>query len=728
ADDPLHGVAGKLAQAIARPEIIVFTISVALPIFTAETGNSRDRSIRYGQFLVKHVASQLEHNCYDDVYDVSKPFDEFIAGLDECDRPEFIFSASPQCILPLNYDRVQIPKLMWCHDTDLFLYRGYDNFLSNTINIVTTSQEHFELSRSLGVPAVSNIMSDTLCMPARETRLSEDKDIDILFTGAAVIGLHSEKSRFVYYLNKISDEFSVRVVDGHLPEREYDDLLKRSRFTPIINRYAGATSPRWREGLAQGGLLLFPQGTPYADIAPGAFPFRADHVEEDLRCHLRARRDTASHAGSPYNVDEILPGIDAGLAFLRDSREKQVERQLRFCLFQTLLEGAKTPAPRVPPPRRITWYVPPVDAMQWGRDLVKSRMLGLADGADAASWRDDRDYNNAALIYVQVIHALKTTPSERARCEARRHEIMAAGLERYPRSLLLRFNDAHWDFMQHVKDGSPVSDGVVAKFQAILRDSSTLDFDPESSDLGVAYTLSNLDQVFPYYDYGQMMVCWLVHQRTPESAGALELVEPRQVVLAAVHGYLAWAALLRAPQGDIAATEAAAGHLRISLQLFGGNLPVKQLYFRSLARAYATAEGRHLARDLLNAFFVLVNHYPAALATDIGPALAAAEQLDEPETLARLVEEWATFTGPVAFVGRNRVNDRMVQMLQVIRYQHLFPPRLKDRIAQWRQGKLGHQGKLDWTAMTQHERDLFTALSHDEWRQGLRAYRSTRGE
>jgi len=285
--------------------------------------------------------------------------------------------------------------------------------------------------------------------------------------------------------------------------------------------------------------------------------------------------------------------------------------------------------------------------------------------------------------------------------------------------LLLRFNDAHWDFMQHVKDGTQVSDQTLAKFHNLILDFPRLDFDPAASDLGIAYTLSDIDLVFPYYDYGQLLVRWLVHRRTPSLTGVEAPVDPRNAVLAAVHGFIGWGEVLRAPAGDVAAAKTALRAFRTSLSIFEDNLPVKKLAFRCLATAFTTAGGTHFAADLLDAFVVLASKYPAVLATDIGAALAAAEQLGEWKTLQYLVEEWACFTGPITFVGRNHVHDRIAQMLAVIRHQRFFPSSLKDRIALWR------SGSVDASSLPQRDRDLLTALAHDQWRQRLHRHRAS---
>lgn len=707
--DPVRAVADALAQAIQSPEIVVWVMAQSVPIFTSESANARDPEIRYGQFLARHVTSQLDRNCYEGVYDFNRPLDTFIDSLPAVERPRFLFSASPQFLLPEGYERVRQGRYMWCHDTDLFLYRGYDNFRANTVNIVTTSQEHFELSRALGVPAAANLMSDTLCMPAHPTRRGGTKDIDVLLTGGSVLTLHSEKARWIYHLNKLGKDFSIQVVDGHLSQAEYQDLLARTWFTPIVNRYAGATSPRWREGLAQGGLLLFPQGVPYDHIVPGCLPVRAEALAEDLRRHLQGRRDHAGQADSPYDTDGFFDRVDDGLAFLRHSRDRQVERQLRFCLLLDLLRpldrAQRTPAVA----RRFSWYVPTVDVRLWGETATRKQAIAAAHCAETGPWRDDKDCNNAALMQVQMEYALPLSAAERAQGRLAWRRIIDQGLGRFPHSLLLRFNQAHWGFMEQIADGVP-PDGQA--FAALLDDFDTLAFDAPGADLGIAYVLGNRDKVFPYYDYGQLVLCRLVRDASPGLPRRHDLAEPRQVVRAAVLGYVGWARALAATDQDAAALAEALTWMNRSLAAHGDNLPLLQLRQQTATRLFVRAPGKDTAQSVLDGFVALAEKYPAALATDIVPALDAAARLGRDDLRRALLREWDDFTAPIRFAGPFPLHARMAVMDGVLRHAQSLPAALAERLAAWRRDGLP-------SGLPQRDADLARAQAFRVWRQRL---------
>ncbi|WP_341913733.1 hypothetical protein [Ferrovibrio terrae] len=684
---PYGLVAQKLMRLIETQDISVFTISVTLPIFTAESEKARRPILRYGQFLVKHVGTQLEKNAYDSEYKPTEPLDEFIDRLPAEERPLFIWSMSPQAVLPKNYEKVKLPKLMWCHDTDIFLYRGYDNFRLNDINIVSTSQEHFELSRALGTPVVSNIMSDTLCMPSGAAHLPEQKDIDLLLTGSTVVSFHSEKARFTYQLSKLSDEFNIVVVDGHLPEDTYLSLVKRSHFVPIANRYAGATSPRWREGLSAGAMLLYPEGTPYSEITPGTFSYRAATMETDIRHHLRMRRDTGHMPGSPYNAAEVFPRIDAGLAFLRDAREKQVERQFKFNTFMLLLHETEAGTVSVPDAhRRLTWYVPPVDGKLWTPQNVKPRMLAIGDALVESDFLDEKDYNNAALLYEQLNHFPGVSEAERVHCEARKQLLLEQGLSRYPDSLLLNFNAAHWAFMDAVCAGGVPGQPALSGFQSVIDRGAQLTFDPICSDFGVAYTLLHRDAVFPYYDYGQTFLKQLVRQNTPGYHPPEALADLKDIVLAAAHGYLGWGCILAAPAGNEDATRRALEHFERSLAIYDDNLPLKRLRFECLVRAYRPNGDQTIAASIVDSYLDYAEKLPAALLTDIHLVLPSLDEKDDADALRYLLSEWHRYERSVGFAEPEDLEAVLRKGTVIMRYEKYFPQSLRQSLKLWREG------------------------------------------
>jgi len=675
-----YKIAQSLARLIETPDINIITISLITPIFTTEADNTRSPVIRYGQFVSKQVTNQLETNAYD--YDFSDPFDKFLKSLPKHETPTFIYSMSPQTILPLHYDRIKIPKIMACHDTDIFLYRGHDNFRLNDLNIVATSQEHFEISRGLNTPVVTNLLCCAMT-PTLPRQPKTDKEIDILFTGSSVTSIHSEKSRFLYQILKLSNEFNIQIFDGHLPENEYLDLLDRSNFTPIINRYAGTPSPRWCESLLSGSHLLYPENTLFGEVTSGTFSFRSNDLENDFRRHLKAFKDTKNVSGSPYNTAETFPTIKNELSFLKISREKKVERQLRFCIFSMLVQQRKNIRAEQQPHQRLSWYVPGVDARLWGRDHVQNTTLSIADKLNKDRFSDDIEFNNAALIYIQILHALNPDSKTIEHCLKRSSEIIEQGLKRFPNSLLLRFNKTHWAFMLCVRNSTPFPSYLKKDLEFLIRDFQQLEFNPLGSDVGIGYTVMHYDRVFPYYDYGQLIVKYCVRKNTPDFKPKEQLTEPREVILGAIYGYLAWEILLSKKQIDVSLMKSTLIHFNTSFSLYEDNLPLKHLLFDSLATCYQCFHDQSLVPELINAFYSYAEKYPTALALDMHRVLPAIEKMKDEKSMRYLINEWATFSKAISFLGKDKYN-RFETIGVIMKYYRYFPDWLKKRIEQLR--------------------------------------------
>ena len=92
-------------------------------------------------------------------------------------------------------------------------------------------------------------------------------------------------------LAELGNRYKVQVIEGHMPEEQYFEVISHAKFLPVVNRYAGSPSPRWRDALANCAFLLYPEGTFYGEIAPGCFPFKAETMVRDVAGHVQ-RIDT----------------------------------------------------------------------------------------------------------------------------------------------------------------------------------------------------------------------------------------------------------------------------------------------------------------------------------------------------------------------------------------------------------------------------------------------------
>src|SRR6202166_4746200 len=88
----------------------------------------------------------LKNNAYD--YSPVDSFDTFIGELPNAEKPDILFSLSPQWLLAKDFHKVRVPKVVWCHDSDAFQYRNVSNYALYDAAICNCSQEHFELSQA----------------------------------------------------------------------------------------------------------------------------------------------------------------------------------------------------------------------------------------------------------------------------------------------------------------------------------------------------------------------------------------------------------------------------------------------------------------------------------------------------------------------------------------------------------------------------------------------------
>jgi hypothetical protein len=399
-DDPtLWDAADKFRGLLSRDNINVFVTGAILSVFPEHFSESFIAPVyKYGAITVKYVASQLGENAYD--YSPADSFDTFIDALPAAEKPDILFALSPQWLLAKDFHKVSVPKVIWCHDSDAFQYRNVDNYGLYDAAICNCSQEHFELSQ--GTPdlfCAANMLLHPLATPFPEASSSREKKYDIIFTGSALAPFHSEKPRFLFNLAELGSKYTVRVVEGHMPEKEYFELISHAKFLPVVNRYAGSPSPRWRDALANGAYLLYPEGTFYGEIAPGTFPYRAETMSTDVGGHIER---FALGTDPAYDLSEVVPQINERFAIHRLPREESFERLLKYALFVGLI-WPRPAAPAKRRQRRLVWLTPAVDCGLFGTNHVKDQidLFGSHIGPD--DLLDDIDYNNAAHLHAQMV-------------------------------------------------------------------------------------------------------------------------------------------------------------------------------------------------------------------------------------------------------------------------------------------------------------------------------------
>jgi len=678
-DTEWAGAAGKLRGLIERDNVTVFITGAILSIFAEHQSDSfTSPSYKYGNITVKYVGSQLPLNAYD--YQPHESLDEFIDGLPSGEKPDILFSLSPQWLLAKNFHKVTVPKVIWTHDSDAFQYRNADNFSLYDVAICNCSAEHFEMSRATpGIYCAANMLLHPLATPFPEATPDSEKTIDVLFTGSAMAPFHSEKPRFLFNLAELAETYNVRVVEGHMPEQEYFELISHAKFLPIVNRYPGMPSPRWRDALANGAFLLYPEGTFYNEIAPGCFSFRAETMVEDVRRHLEgfaARRDPA------YDVSEIAPRINDSFQIHRQPREESFERLLKYALF-TALVWPRPAAPSVPrSQRRLVWLTPAVDCGLFGHSNIQRHVERAVDRIDDDDLRDAIGYNNAAHLCAQMVFMFSESSQRDARA-AMADRYFEEGIKKYPNSLLLLFNRAHWEIFK--PNGN--SAYAVSMIESILDRFSELEFDPNGADIAFAYTLHDTDAVFPCYEYADVAIRELVLRRTPQLRERRQVkYGTRRIIEAACHGLIGWEHLKHGNK------EIGLNRLKEAIRIYPDGVPVLRLYLDSLLRSFF--EKRKLSRSeatsLAAAMIAAANANPSILLSHTYPVALMLADGGEERSLREILRAWYQLANIVHTVRPESPQLIASRMDAVWRCRRYLPENLQDKIASVRSAGSEH--------------------------------------
>jgi tetratricopeptide (TPR) repeat protein len=632
AEKAVHAAANKLAQLIEAQEVPVAQFT-RLPA-AADDHTIDNRTMKVGQFTLYDTCTQTSPAGKDE-FDLPKAID----GIGP--SPIMIFASVNHWVVPSGFQETAVPKVLWSHDEDIFLYRNHENLRLFDVIVAATSQQHFELSRTVDSFCVSNIFLDPYCTPYHmpEPAVAPDKDIDIIFTGTAFDMFLTDKSEFLFSISKLSKKYSLLFINGHLPTEQYRQTLARARFMPVISRVLGNPSPRWREILQAGGFLLHPHRTLFGRIANGCFSFDPRDPTPDIAAHIEM-----SHSGSsPYNAHEAAKDIARQFEIHACEREKHRERFIRTLLFMALLRdvldwrrSSKLHAARKR--LRTVWLGSAQDAHFFGSTWIVEKARRLhASLSPTPAW-DDKDHNNKAAINLRIAlellrqNAEKTTPTAEAAYLAAIADL-DVGLSRYPASLLLNFNRAQWPFIWTILTKNRLeTPKLTNRFLDLIARFDSLHFDPLGSDVGSAEAAYH-DRIFPYFAYGQAVIKYAV---AATSGTGLEETDPspREALRAAAYGYIGWARNL---SGD---TDGAISSLQQAIELYPPGNQLLKLQLEILLKTEGDADH---ARASVAAFEALYKVYPAELLISFGLVIPSYLRAKCDAELAVAFADWFWF-------------------------------------------------------------------------------------
>jgi len=673
AGSPYSGKAQALLDLLQRKKITVLVTAAFLPVPTISKSSvdARKPIQRYGRFQVLYVGTQLPKNAYD--YELDQPFDELVARLPADRRPDFIFAMTPQWLPPKHFEKVATPKVIWCHDGDMFLYRAREVFSLYDVRICLTTQEQFEMRQVVGDFSISNLMSDPLNTEFPQTQFNKEKEFDVIFTGSVFDSYHAEKSRYIYNLLDLTDKYKVAVVNGYLPQRDYYDLLSRGKFLPIVSRIAGNPTPRWRDALANSAYVLYPRGTAFAKAFPGCFAIDAGTIAEDVRRHLE-RYDSCDPA---YDLSKIAAAVETEMAIYREGRSTLVERQLKLAAFAVLVL-APCRARKATSERRQVWLTPGIDPSIYGRETVQAKIARVADATSPRELADEKDVNNLAHVYGALALIFPEAP-EAEKWRSRANHLFAEGCADYPASLLLHFNYAHW-----LVFGDNRKSEATRIFHDLLDRWEELEFDPVDADFGFPYTLPGVDWVFPYYEYAQHAVS-LLARRGKE--GSQSISAPlRSILEAAVYGYLGLEAFERKSFVE------GLGCLKRSLQIYPDNLSLLR-YLLDARLLYSQSQdtpAAYEASEICDTFLACANQYPAILLSHTHRVCVQFTLAGRIEELCHVLESWYRLSNVCHSVdARGRFEREINDIVEICGFADYIPRRLIDRLKAHREAAAG---------------------------------------
>ncbi|MEA2990479.1 MAG: hypothetical protein QOG83_3190, partial [Alphaproteobacteria bacterium] len=415
----------------------------------------------------------------------------------------------------------------------------------------------------------------------------------------------------------------------------------------------------------------YPEGSGYANIGAGCFPFRETEIAADIASHIE--RHHAAGPGSPYHPTTIYEHTKRVFSERQVSREKNMERLLKMAAFSALVWRAprtNTGAKAVQVRPRSVWITPPIDRVMFEREHVREKVERYESGLlPAPSW-DDRDYNNAAAINMHLALLYRDRRGRTRRLRA--YALLDQGLTRFPKSLLLRFNAAHWRVFEGTKPNSDAD----RRFQDLIDEFDGLFLSPTDSDVALPMTLHQRDQVFPYYEYNQLVLSGEVTRNSGIGGDGIDRSRrPAQALLAAAHGYLGLLAERRDAPGM------ALERYRQSLAIFPDNVPLMRTRLRLLCRlARAPGWDRQLGDEIVGAFSECAERYPTILLSELYQVVPALDRADRQDAIRDLLAMWYRLGSVTTSGSPTWYDDAIDGFLAVALFEHLYPEELRRRL------------------------------------------------
>lgn len=339
--------------------------------------------------------------------------------------------------LPMDLHELPCPVFGHTSDYD-YCYHTSSSFLSAFDELIVSSGEEWEDVARLSSRPVSTFPKSFSVPDFLEDIPAGNRPYDVFFSGSTIEPIFCEKARLIHEVAAM-DDVNIRMINGFLPMRDYYKALGEAKVSLTYYRRPGGTVTRGLDALSMGcAALVQPKSVLklFLDESKGLFTY--DFEKNDIREKVR---------GILNRWDDVAEGVRQGAAIIRREFDKTrvVSQYLRYLTFLAAKPDIKKCVVNSRPmiQKRLVF----TRGLPCPQDVRKSIRECASEGFDRKGTQpmDHRAVIDAAREGVMEIADGFAGPEKGASPETQRLiaetlDMYRSGLDRFPDSLVLRFN------------------------------------------------------------------------------------------------------------------------------------------------------------------------------------------------------------------------------------------------------------------------------------------------
>ena len=475
----------------------------------------------------------------------NRPYADVRRFFDEATPPDFYVSKMLEWhLLPPNLQDLPCPIFGHTADYDLHIQAALPWF-GLFDELLTTDQTEWRDVRQL-VPGPVSVfpkafglaMSPPPCPDARRA-------LDVFISGTTQHPYHPDKARLLHQVLRQTD-LSVKFIEGFLMVNDYLTILGKTRAAFTYIRHPGGMPTRGLESLAMGAAVAVQKESilrAYLGEEDGILPYSLDAGDlPDVLRRIRREWDVfgpaaqqgARRVRSEFGAEVAASQYFRFLTFLaakpREARKRLDPGTLRqkrsiFCKGWAWRPGIS----RAVRQRSVGEWLRDVEQQDSPRPLIDAVREIVLEQATAA--------HLPTALNVLASFNTRVTPDHSLL--ARALELSRAGMARYPKCLVLRFNAIRAAL--HLGTRAEVTEALGWLHEALSLPTGSWVVRPEED----VFPWDFFSQFFNYREYFD--TCTRAHQTGEEASPELT-----RLVLASMAYYASWHETGQAPEADAA--------------------------------------------------------------------------------------------------------------------------------------------------------------------------------